>query len=103
MEKNPIIEGLMEAARHARGDNQRVKVRKVLVEHPLDVKAIRTRMGLTQIMFAQKYGFKLSSIRNWEQRRRHPSGAFQNLLKLIDQIPNDVERVLGDNNKNIAA
>jgi putative transcriptional regulator len=51
-------------------------------------------MGLTQVEFARKYGFNLSSVRNWEQHRRYPVGACQNLLKLIDRIPDQVERVL---------
>jgi putative transcriptional regulator len=93
MAKNLIIEGLKDAVRHARG-KPRGRSYTVLVDHPLDVKAIRQRMGLTQVEFARKYGFSLSSVRNWEQRRRHPAGAFQNLLKLIDRIPEQVEKIL---------
>jgi putative transcriptional regulator len=102
MAKNLIIEGLKDAVRHARGDRSRGKTYTVYVDHPLDVKAIRTRMGLTQVQFAVKYGFSLSSVRNWEQNRRHPMGAFQNLLKLIDQIPEQVELVLA-RDRNAAA
>ncbi|NJO33481.1 MAG: transcriptional regulator [Rhodospirillales bacterium] len=94
MAKNLIIEGLKDAVRHARGDKSRGTAYTLLVDHPLDVKAIRVRMGLTQIAFANKYGFSLASLRNWEQRRRKPTGAYQNLLKLIDRIPDQVERVL---------
>ena len=94
MAKNNIIEGLKDAVRQARGKSRGGKTYIVHVDHPLDVRAIRQRMGLTQIQFAQKYGFNIYSVRNWEQGRRQPVGAFQNLLKLIDQIPEQVELVL---------
>lgn len=103
MARNLIIEGLKDAVRHARGDKSRATSYVVNVEHPLDVRAIRKRFGLTQAQFAHKYGFKLSSVQNWEQGRRQPSGAFQNLLKLIDRIPEQVERVLSEGDGLIAA
>lgn len=93
MAKNLIIEGLKDAVRHARGKSHG-RTHVVHVDHPLDVRAIRQRMGLTQVEFARKYGFNLYSVRNWEQGRRQPAGAFQNLLKLIDRIPEQVELVL---------
>lgn len=94
MAKNLIIEGLQDAVRHARGDKSRGTTYTVHVDHPLDVRAIRERMGLTQVAFANKYGFTLASVRNWEQRRRHPMGACQILLKLIDRIPDQIELAL---------
>ena len=94
MTKSLLIEGLKDAVRHARGDKSRSSSYTVFVEHPLDVRAIRTRLGLTQTEFARKYGFNIYSLRNWEQGKRQPAGAFQNLLKLIDAMPNDVERIL---------
>jgi putative transcriptional regulator len=94
MTRSLIVEGLKDAVRHVRGDKSRSSSYTIYVEDPLDVRAIRHRFGLTQVQFAQKYGFKLSSVRNWEQGRRQPSGAYQNLLKLIDQIPDQVEKVL---------
>jgi putative transcriptional regulator len=94
MAKSLLIEGLKDAVRHARGDKSRSSSYTVYVDHPLDVRAIRTKLGLTQTEFARKYGFNIHSLRNWEQGKRSPVGAFQNLLKLIDAMPEDVERVL---------
>jgi putative transcriptional regulator len=33
----------------------------------VNVKKIRTRLGLSQESFAQTYGFALSAVRDWEQ------------------------------------
>ena len=60
----------------------------------VDVKAIRKRLGLTQVAFAQRYGFELSSIRNWEQGRRQPEGPARLLLLVIDKEPEAVHRAL---------
>jgi putative transcriptional regulator len=49
---------------------------------------------LTQAAFAQRYGFTLSSIRNWEQDRRQPEGAARVLLLVIDKEPEAVQRAL---------
>lgn len=94
MTKNLIIEGLKDAVRHSRGDVSDRPSRVVYVEHPLDVKAIRKKLQLTQEKFAYKYGFSLATVRNWEQGRRHPAGAHKNLLKLIEAMPDEVERIL---------
>lgn len=94
MAKNLIIEGLKDAVRHARGDKSRGSSFTVYVDHPLDVKAIRARLRVTQEQFARKFGFSISAVRNWEQGRRNPSGVHKNLLKLIEAMPNEVEAIL---------
>ena len=60
----------------------------------VDVKAIRKRLGLTQAAFARRYGFELSSIRNWEQGRRYPEGPARLLLMVINKEPDAVHRAL---------
>lgn len=95
MAKNLIIDGLKDAVRHARGSNKsRVSSRVVYVDHPLDVKAIRIKLNLSQAQFAMKFGFSLSAVRNWEQGRRQPVGVHKNLLKLIEAMPEQVEEIL---------
>lgn len=48
------------------------KAYRVHVPDAVDVKAIRTRLGLSQEAFARTYGFALSAVRDWEQGRRQP-------------------------------
>jgi len=60
----------------------------------MDVKAIRTTQGLTQVQFAQRYGFSASAVRDWEQNRRQPEAAARVLLKVIQRHPEAVLEAL---------
>jgi putative transcriptional regulator len=57
----------------------------------LDVRAIRlgTRggIGATQETFANLIGVPVRTLRNWEQRRREPTGAARVLLSMIERDP----------------
>jgi putative transcriptional regulator len=46
-------------------------------------KKIRLKTGLTQVEFAKKYKFKLSSLQHWEQGRK-PTGYVKTLYKIIE-------------------
>jgi putative transcriptional regulator len=37
----------------------------------LDVRAIRTRLGMTQQEFAMRFGFSINTLRHWEQGLRN--------------------------------
>ena len=89
-----ILAGLQDALAYAQGDTTRGQSDTVRVPATVDVKAIRKRLGLTQAAFAQRYGFELSSIRNWEQGRRQPEGPARLLLLVIDKEPEAVHRAL---------
>jgi putative transcriptional regulator len=57
----------------------------------LDVRAIRLKatgaIGATQETFAQAIGVPVRTLRNWEQRRRKPTGPARVLLALIALDP----------------
>ena len=89
-----IIAGMRDALAYAQGEAARGEAHVVSVPDTIDVKAIRTRQGLTQADFAQRYGFALNSIRNWEQGRRQPEGPARLLLLVIDREPEAVQRAL---------
>ena len=91
---NSILTGLQDALAYARGDVTRGQTHIVPIPDTVDVKAIRKRFGLTQVAFAKRYGFELSSIRNWEQGRRQPEGPARVLLLVIDKEPEAVQRAL---------
>jgi DNA-binding transcriptional regulator YiaG len=46
-------------------------------------KEVRIKSNLTQVEFAKKYGFKLSSLQHWEQGRKS-TGYVKSLYKIID-------------------
>jgi putative transcriptional regulator len=67
---------------------------KVHVPEKMDVKKIRTRLGLSQEAFAETYGFALSAVRDWEQGRRRPERSARILLKIVEKEPDAVTRAL---------
>ena len=89
-----IRKGLKDAIAYARGDNSRGHETVVCDPEHVDVTALRRRLGLTQARFAARYGFKLATVRDWEQGRRRPGGPARVLLSVIDREPEAVERAL---------
>ena len=61
---------------------------------PIDVKMIRTRLGMSSEEFARAFGFNLLSLRDWERRRRAPRGPVQTLLRIIEREPEAACRAL---------
>ena len=92
-----VLQGLGEALRHAKGED--VPGLVVHVPATVDVAAVRSRTGLTQAAFADRIGVNVSTLRNWEQKRREPEGPARVLLALLDRDPHLVERTLGRLNK----
>lgn len=66
-----IIEGLQQAIAWTRGENDSVRVTPGHVPQ-VDVRKVRTKMGLSQAQFATKFGFPPATLRNWEQGRARP-------------------------------
>ena len=60
----------------------------------IDVAALRKRLGMSQGVFARKYGLSVGTIRDWEQGRSQPDGPARVLLQVIDREPQAVERAL---------
>jgi len=88
-----IIAGLKEAIAWSRGED--VKVRVTMVPVPtIDVRSVRTKLGLSQWEFANKFGFRPATLRNWEQGRTRPDGAARILLTVIAGNPKAVEDAL---------
>lgn len=64
------------------------------LQRPIDVKAVRNGLRLTQQQFAQEFGLELRTIQDWEQGRVQPTGAAKTLLKIIERDPAAVRRAL---------
>lgn len=61
----------------------------------IDVKTLRLRLKLSQSQFAERYGFNLTTLRQWEQGRRHPDRAVRAFLQVISRSPEAVSAALG--------
>ena len=88
-----IKAGLEEARAYLEGTADKSRYR-VHVPRKVDVREIRTRLGLSQEAFAEAYGFALSAVRDWEQGRRKPERSARILLKIVEKEPEAVTRAL---------
>lgn len=63
---------------------------RVIEFNPLEVKAIRKRLHVSQMQFAHLIGVSAATLRNWEQGRTYPEGAARVLLKIAAHRPDAV-------------
>ena len=50
---------------------------------------------MIQVEFANQFGFKVSTLQDWEQKRRNPEAPARALLMVIAKEPEAVKRALG--------
>ncbi len=86
-----LIESLTEALAHARGEKTAVRVHPVEVP---DVRAIRHGLHMSQEKFAVTYRIPLSTLKNWEQGRRHPDAPAAAYLQVIARRPKETSEAL---------
>jgi len=68
--------------------------RRIVPDEVEDVRALRTQLGLSQEAFAARFGFSVDAIRQYETRRRVPTGPARTLLRVIAREPDAVTRAL---------
>jgi len=88
-----ILRGLEQALAFVEG-TARKGTYVVHIPPEIDVKAIRSRLGMTQQEFALKFGFSVNTVRHWEQGRRVPEGPARAYLLVIDREPQAVQKAL---------
>jgi putative transcriptional regulator len=90
--------GLEEFLASMEQESQSAIARRVSARTPvitaLSVKALRARTKLSQSDFAALLGVEVSTLRNWEQGRRVPTGPARALLRAIRNDPQNVIRAL---------
>lgn len=86
-----IRQGLQEAIAHAQGDERGTRIHR---PRAIDVKAVRTRIGMTQEQFAARFGFSTATLRHWERGDRSPHGPALVLLNVIERNPQAVIEAL---------
>ncbi len=60
----------------------------------VNVKKLRERLGQTQEEFAAIYRIPVGTLRDWEQRRKHPDAPARAYLQVIAQNPRVVATLL---------
>jgi len=89
-----LLDSLRQAARYARARKLEPGMRSTMVPKPLaakDVKALRSKLGLTQEGLSVVVGESCKAIQSWEQGLRNPTGAACQLMRLLDQRPSLVK------------
>jgi DNA-binding transcriptional regulator YiaG len=61
---------------------------------PEEIRAMRTKLGLSQSQFALMFGFNVDTWQQYEQGRRVPRGPASTLLHVIAREPEAVLRAL---------
>lgn len=93
MKKKSYFEGLLTGMKQAdaMADRSHAPAPRI---NPVSIKALRGRTKLSQPAFAALLGVELSTLRNWEQGRRTPTGPARALLRAIRHDPRNVIRAL---------
>jgi putative transcriptional regulator len=86
-----IRQGLTEAIEFAQGQTGAAVVHEFA---PLDIKAVRAKVGMTQAEFAMTFGISLGTLRHWERGDRKPQGPALVLLNVVAKEPEAVLRAL---------
>src|SRR5947209_8691680 len=85
-----LIEGMKLILAHQRG---KVELEQVWPK-PIDVKAIRKHVKMSQSEFARAYGISKRALQEWEQGGRQPDSAARAYLIVIAKEPVVVRRAL---------
>ena len=85
-----LIEGMNVVLAHERGE---IELEQVW-PRPVDVKAIRERVKMSQTEFARAYHISRRALQEWEQGGRQPDSAARAYLTVIAKEPKVVRRAL---------
>ncbi|MCH8492431.1 MAG: helix-turn-helix domain-containing protein [Idiomarina sp.] len=82
-----LLESVEQMDEIVKGEREPAKERFVAASR---LKLIRKKVNLSQPKFAMLIGVELSTLRNWEQGRREPTGPAKVLIKAIERDPENV-------------
>ncbi|MGO9229579.1 MAG: helix-turn-helix domain-containing protein [Bryobacteraceae bacterium] len=85
-----LIEGMKLVLAHRRG---KIELEQVW-PRPIDVKAIRKRVKMSQTEFSRAYRISKRALQEWEQGGRQPDSAARAYLTVIAKEPGVVRRAL---------
>jgi len=80
-----LLQSVKQATAIERGEMKPSRV--FVVNKKNEVVRARARLGLSQSRFASLLGISASTLKNWEQGRRQPTGAAKVLLRVAVRHP----------------
>lgn len=87
-----VVASIQQAGKIRRGEMEPGRMTEFA---PVDVRAIRQRLGKSQADFARMIGVSVSILQDWEQGRSRPEGPAHALLKVAAENPDAVSAALG--------
>jgi len=97
-----IMQGLTEAEEYQQGKinarKTKLTVKPAITFNNNDIKHIRQRTGLSQVMFAGSLGVSPKTIEAWENGRNKPEGASCRLLEIVRDDPAFLQRFQAEAN-----
>ena len=57
-------------------------------------RSVRARLGVSQRVFANRFGIPVGTLRDWEQGRKRPDATALSYLRVIARAPDIVEQAL---------
>lgn len=84
---NDLLESVKQMKAIRSGKMKPAKVTKLEKNEITDV---RHKLNMTQTQFAMAFGISVSTLRNWEQGHRNPTGAAVTLIKVAKKHPKAV-------------
>ncbi len=85
-----IMEGLGEALAHAEGKRslRTTPVFEPVRDYkPVEIKQLRTGLGMTQVVFAGFLGVSPKTVEAWEAGRNQPEGPVRRIFALLQRDP----------------
>jgi putative transcriptional regulator len=77
-----------------------IKIPEIKAMTPRKIKKIRDSVNLSQSVFARLLNVSLSSVKQWEQGKRFPTGSALMLLDLLYHEPHALDYRLKQGSKN---
>src|ERR1017187_1802853 len=86
-----LIEGMTQILAHVRGE---IQLKSYTLPGPIDIKAIRKKVGMSQSEFAAAFALNRRTLQEWEQGKTSPDNAVRAYLTVIDRNPQAVVEAL---------
>jgi putative transcriptional regulator len=97
-----IMQGLTEAVDYQQGKitarKTKLTVKPVSTFNNNDIKRIRQKTGLSQVMFAGSLGVSSKTVEAWESGRNKPEGTARRLLEVVRDDPGFLSRFQAEAN-----
>ena len=91
-----IMQGLNEAVDYQQGKitarKTKLTIRPVSTFNNADIRYIRQKTGLSQVLFAGSLGVSPKTVEAWENGRNKPDGASRRLLEIVRDDPSFLRR-----------